>query len=238
MATFIQSATGLNGSGSNQNLFTSNFGSLVTAGNMIIAVCCIDAANSTTQRMTDSLSNVYTPLAYYSNGTLTIIAYCAYVKTGGTIAVQATENFLDGQILAQEWSGMGVNNVLDTSKTSTGSSIATTTGNTYTSIATNLVVFNAIMLQSQTNTYGAGTGWTNMITTASSFTSGALESQTTTSAATALSGSFTMTNTGINYAMLTFGVYSANSNGGYDTESQFGQSIQSPDGISSSGAVH
>lgn len=213
MATFIQATTGFNSSGSNSNLFTSNFSAACTAGNAIIVVVCMDVASGSVTLSDNAAShNTYNLIASYSASSMTILMYVAQnitANSGTVYQVQATEGgggFIDGQIFAQEFSGLALSGTtLDVSRNDTGSSAATTTGGTLTTTQVNELVVSAIMLMGQTNTYSLGSGYSNLSNAASNFTSGAMESKAL-AAASGTTASFGMTNTGTVYIMLTAGL--------------------------------
>lgn len=220
MATFVQATKGFNSSGSNQNLFTSNFGSACTAGNALIIGVCLDATSGAITTITDNATphNTYTQIATYTASLMTVYLYQALnitANSGSVYQIQVTESFLDGQIFAQEWSGIPTSGTLldGSAVTDSGTSSATTTSSSITTTQTNELIFSLIMLMSQTNTYSAGTGYSNLQSQASSFTSAALESKAvpTTSSNTA---SFGMTNTGVNYIQLTAALKTSASTGG------------------------
>lgn len=244
MATFVQATTGFNGSGSNQNLFTSNFGVACTAGNSLIVGVCVDAANATLSAITDNASvpNTYTLLGSVTASTLTILLYVAQNITanGGSVyQVQATDSFLDGQIFAQEWSGIPTTgNILDNLRKDSGTSTSPTIGGSVVADYTNELIVSILMLQSQTNTYTAGTGFSNLSNVASSFTSAGIESQAQVAMGPYIAN-FGMTNTGINFVMLTAGIKTTASDGtGVDSDGAYGQRVVTQSGMSSVGGIH
>lgn len=205
MASFVQATTGFNSSGSNSNLFTSNFAAACTAGNTLIVAIFIDSATASITTITDNATahNTYTKLlGPIVTSTLSVWLYAAQnitANAGAVYQVQVTEGVgTDGQILAQEWSGFPTSGtLLDTSVNNTGSSAATTTSSNLTTGQTNEQIFSLIMLQSQTNTYTLGTGYTNLSTIASSFTSAAMESKAVAASGTSTNASFGMSNVGV-----------------------------------------
>lgn len=220
MATFVQATKGLNSAGSNQNLFTSNFGVACTAGNALIIGVCLDAASATITTISDNAAshNTYTQLGTYTASTLTIYLYQALnitANAGAVYQIQVTEPFLDGQIFAQEWSGMPTSGtLLDGSiVTNTGNSAATTTSSSISTTQTNELIFSILMLQNQTNTYTAGTGYSNLQNQASNFTSAGIESKAV-AAASSNTASFGMTTTGTPYIQLTAALKTSASTGG------------------------
>jgi len=223
MASFVQATTGFNSSGSNNNLFTSNFGSACTAGNALLVGICMDVASGTVS-LSDNATphNTYNLLASYTASSLTILLYAALnitANSGAVYQVQATENgattFIDGQIFAQEWSGFATSgSILDVSRTDTGSTANPTNSGTLTTTQTNELILSILMLQSQTNTYSAGTGYSNLSNAASSFTSGGMESKALAAAGGTTAG-FGMTNTGVTYIQLTAGLKTTASAGSF-----------------------
>src|SRR5437764_14548796 len=128
MASFVQATTGFNSSGSNANLFTSNFGSACTAGNALIIGVFMDSATATISTITDNAAshNTYTKLVGpLTVGSLTCWLYAAQNSTAnsGTVyQVQVTEGAgVDGQLIAQEWSGFATaGSLLDVSRNDNG----------------------------------------------------------------------------------------------------------------------
>lgn len=237
MASFVQAITGFNGSGGNTNLFTSNFGAACTAGNTLIVGVCMDSATASITTISDSATthNAYTRLGSFASGFGTIFLYMANnitANAGAVYQVQVTEGVaLDGQIFAQEWSGISTIG-MDGSITNSGTSAATTSSNTLTLADSNDLIFSIIMLQSQTNTYSAGSGYTNLSTVASSFTSGAMESRSATGPGQ-YSASFGMTTSGTSYIQYTAGIRTTQSKPG-----NIGTSLAVGDGMSISGVAN
>lgn len=220
MAAFVQAATGFNSSGSNTNLFTSNFGVACTAGNALFIGVYIDSGSATVSAITDTagVHNTYTLVDSFAGAWGKLFFYQALnitANAGVVYQVQVTEgSALDGQIFAQEWSGFATSGTLkDTSVTNSGNSANPTTSSSLTTSFSNEVIFSLMMLQSQTNTWTAGTGYSNLSNVASNFTSAGMESKAL-AAAGSTTAAFGMTNTGIPYIQYTVGMKTTASTGG------------------------
>lgn len=175
--SFVQSTTGTS-TGASTPTSTTAFASPTTSGNTIIVTAYNDTATSIGS-VTDSAGNIYTKVIEKTVTTTMSIWVCYNIRGASSVVVSFPNGFNDGGIIAQEFSGLGINS-FDVSANSSGTgnttlSIGPTASTTY---ASELVVCGVSFDWQSGNDLSVGSGYSNFAKCTASFVMGAMESKT------------------------------------------------------------
>lgn len=154
--SFVRSYSGIVGGASVSSLTTSTL--TLTAGDVGIIIVKWEGSSSTTDTVTDSLGNTWTPIAstkvtntnFGSGGSITQQIFYSVITTGGsgTITANFGTTIAFPIIAGAEFSGINISTPVQTQNTSTGNAVPTTGS---VSITGNVVLFSTIVMTNGTN---------------------------------------------------------------------------------------
>lgn len=162
---FVQGTTG---NGTTTPLNSTDFGSSVTTGNMIVVTIGDDGgAPGIVSNVTDTQGNTYTKILESSTTATLGMWYAKNVTGGASFHIIVTWNNVDAgrcSFSAQEFSGCDTTAPLDKSTSGTGTSTAPSSGNTAVLSQSNELVVGGVVHGGATSAISLGSGYTNLNT--------------------------------------------------------------------------